>query len=159
MDQYYTGAMLNIPASNAPDSSSSIFDTSNERRNSGEDIAIVNCSSAFYNVSGNVHLWSPSGKDWQTPLSLRAWVLQESILSPRVLCYDADQLRWNCNTTSWAEEASGKTTTHQEWRPSAKRLFHIQLHNEVVFEYGVSLSGKANIFDPSDENHLYEALS
>jgi Heterokaryon incompatibility protein (HET) len=33
----------------------------------------------------------------QTPLATRAWVLQERMLSPRVLTFDKDQLFWDCS--------------------------------------------------------------
>lgn len=34
------------------------------------------------------------------PISRRAWTLQESWLSPRILIYGLGQLRWKCNTTN-----------------------------------------------------------
>lgn len=39
----------------------------------------------------------------QFPLDLRAWVLQESILSHRALLYDEDELRWTCPTVKACE--------------------------------------------------------
>ncbi|KAK3987711.1 heterokaryon incompatibility protein-domain-containing protein [Cladorrhinum sp. PSN332] len=39
----------------------------------------------------------------QAPLNTRAWVLQERLLSPRVLHFDHDQLVWECNELTASE--------------------------------------------------------
>lgn len=37
------------------------------------------------------------------PLYTRGWVLQERLLSPRVLSFGSTELRWDCNTSTFAE--------------------------------------------------------
>lgn len=47
------------------------------------------------------------------PLYGRAWVLQEQILSPRMLIFDGSQLRWECLTTHASERTySGGMSRH-----------------------------------------------
>ena len=41
----------------------------------------------------------------RTPLASRAWVLQERMLSPRVLTFDKDQIFWDCSKVEYACEA------------------------------------------------------
>ncbi|OCL10795.1 HET-domain-containing protein, partial [Glonium stellatum] len=41
----------------------------------------------------------------EPPLYGRAWVLQEQVLSPRMLIYDGDQLRWECLTMHGSERS------------------------------------------------------
>ncbi|XXG99366.1 hypothetical protein Hte_005703 [Hypoxylon texense] len=43
---------------------------------------------------------SYTGHNNQQVLLSRGWVLQERILSPRIVYYDADELKWECNTTT-----------------------------------------------------------
>lgn len=41
----------------------------------------------------------------EPPLYGRAWVLQEQILSTRMLCYEADQMRWECLSVHGSERS------------------------------------------------------
>lgn len=52
----------------------------------------------------------PASLDWQTvdhltiePLASRAWSMQESVLSNRILHYTSDELMWECNETQRCE--------------------------------------------------------
>jgi hypothetical protein len=40
------------------------------------------------------------------PLHQRGWTLQESLLSPRILSYGANEMRWECRTTNYGEAGS-----------------------------------------------------
>ena len=40
------------------------------------------------------------------PLHQRAWALQESLLSPRILSYGANEMWWECKTTHYSEAGS-----------------------------------------------------
>ncbi|KUJ12714.1 HET-domain-containing protein [Mollisia scopiformis] len=42
-----------------------------------------------------------------SPLNVRAWVMQERLLSPRVLQFDRDQLLWECNELTACERHPG----------------------------------------------------
>ncbi|KZM26127.1 hypothetical protein ST47_g2721 [Ascochyta rabiei] len=49
----------------------------------------------------------------EPPLYGRAWVLQEQLLSPRMLVFDGSQLRWECLTTHASERShSGGMSRH-----------------------------------------------
>ena len=50
--------------------------------------------------SFNHHCWTGPTR---SPLSLRGWVLQESVLAPRILHFTAEELTWECNTQSQCE--------------------------------------------------------
>jgi hypothetical protein len=41
----------------------------------------------------------------EPPLYGRAWVLQEQMLSTRMLCYEVDQMRWECLSTHGSERS------------------------------------------------------
>jgi len=56
-------------------------------------IGIAGKRQPFY--LSDVEVWSESFA--RSPLNVRAWVLQERVLSPRVLHFDRDQLVWECN--------------------------------------------------------------
>lgn len=45
----------------------------------------------------------------QAPLNCRSWVLQERLLSPRVLHFDKDQLVWECDSLTACDRFSGST--------------------------------------------------
>jgi heterokaryon incompatibility protein (HET) len=47
----------------------------------------------------------PSKSILPLPLSGRAWVVQERLLSPRVLHFGAAQMFWECNELEWATES------------------------------------------------------
>jgi hypothetical protein len=60
--------------------------------------------------------WSEVFRD--APLSTRAWVLQERLLSTRVLHFEKDELFWECSTSSARE---GHFDTHdQPWEGSGE---------------------------------------
>jgi hypothetical protein len=50
--------------------------------------------------SFNHHCWTGPTR---SPLSLRGWVLQESVLAPRILHFTVEELTWECNTQSRCE--------------------------------------------------------
>ena len=98
MDAYYNGAYLNIYASAASDSTMGIFSTANQHRAEHRSLATLPCSSQTKHISGFLHLRCPGHVGWKNYLSRRAWVLQETILSNRVLWYNDNQLCWKCNS-------------------------------------------------------------
>lgn len=97
MDAYYNGAYLNIAASAASDSKMGIFSTANQGRAEYRSLGTLPCSSKTKHISGFLHLRRAGHMCLEDYLSRRAWVLQETILSNRMLSYDASKLRWNCN--------------------------------------------------------------
>ncbi|KAF2032561.1 HET-domain-containing protein, partial [Setomelanomma holmii] len=76
MSHVYANAFVTISADGAADSSQGGYD-------------------AFQH-----HSWASS---LSSPLSNRGWVLQEIVLSPRILRFMAEELTWECSTTSQCE--------------------------------------------------------
>jgi hypothetical protein len=123
MDAYYKGAYLNISPSAASDSTMGIFSTANQHRAIYRSLGTLPCSSQTKNISGFLHLRCPESVGLVNYLSRRAWVLQETILSNRILWYDADQLRWNCNSSIVAETQQSNISRISN--PPKKAIFKI----------------------------------
>lgn len=56
---------------------------------------------------------SNSGPVVTEPLAARAWCMQESLLSNRLLHYTSDEMVWECNEAQWCECGFGSATTVQ----------------------------------------------
>jgi len=125
MDAYYNGAYLNISPSAASDSTMGIFSTANQHRAEYRSLAKLPCSSQTKHISGFLHLRRPGHGPLENNLSRRAWVLQETILSNRILWYDAHQLRWNCNSSSVAETHQSDISRMDN--PPQKAIFKIPI--------------------------------
>ncbi|KXJ95175.1 heterokaryon incompatibility protein-domain-containing protein [Microdochium bolleyi] len=100
MQQIYSSSYCNIAATSAANSSGGCFRArktdalrpirltwENSKKRVDKELAVMYLTDA--------NLW------WERferePLNRRAWVLQERILSPRVLHYDRDQIAWECD--------------------------------------------------------------
>jgi hypothetical protein len=109
MDQYFMGASLNISASasSATDATKGIFITADKGREYFHPFAAMPAYSTSTAVEGTIYFRrtetrgqkQPSatvskGKD--SPLRRRAWILQESQLSPKILWCDSKIIRWEC---------------------------------------------------------------
>lgn len=104
MDQYYSNCVVNISASASPDSSVGIFTSANYLRDIYKPVASATYHSKNYDIEGALHLGNSEWIDHrEAPLYKRAWVLQETILSPRVLFFDMDKIRRDCNTLACNE--------------------------------------------------------
>ncbi|KAF2669753.1 hypothetical protein BT63DRAFT_425424 [Microthyrium microscopicum] len=69
------------------------------------------------------------------PLSTRAWVLQERLLSPRVLHFTKDRISWECSFTSVDEyPPTGLTGTDEAYDPFWYTPFNMQLALEKAEE-------------------------
>ncbi|PMD12259.1 HET-domain-containing protein, partial [Hyaloscypha hepaticicola] len=90
MASVYGNAAITICAEAAANSQCGIFKSANNRR----------------------------GIDVRLPANNRAWVLQESLLSPRVIIYTADQVKWSCRTAEkferGREEGEGYLLGHRK---------------------------------------------
>ncbi|KAG5770216.1 hypothetical protein H9Q72_002790 [Fusarium xylarioides] len=103
MGSIYGHAYINIAASSARDSSGGLFfdrDASNPK----SQAIPVTLESAKDNISSrgiqpgryylmNQNLW---GSAMANPLNARAWVMQERLLSPRILHFTQDRIFWEC---------------------------------------------------------------
>ncbi|CVL08008.1 related to tol protein [Fusarium mangiferae] len=102
----YQHAHINIAASSARDSSGGLFfdrDTSNPKSHIRQAI-IVTLRSAKDNASSrgiqpgkyylvDQHLW---GSAMANPLNARAWVMQERLLSRRIVHFTQERIYWEC---------------------------------------------------------------
>ncbi|KAH8807418.1 heterokaryon incompatibility protein-domain-containing protein [Xylogone sp. PMI_703] len=72
----------------------------------------------------DINLWWNRFK--KMPLNQRAWVVQERLLSPRVLHFDQDQLAWECNDLTACERfpyGTGDLIKEVKMRSPLKDLF------------------------------------
>ncbi|KAF4440813.1 HET-domain-containing [Fusarium acutatum] len=106
MGSIYRHAYINIAASSAKDSSGGLFfdrDASNSKSQIRQAIPVT-LGSAKDNVNStgmqpgkyhlvDQHLW---GSGMANPLNARAWVMQERLLSPRILHFTQDKIYWEC---------------------------------------------------------------
>lgn len=56
----------------------------------------------------------PSATGRGPPLDLRGWALQEQLLSPRLLSYEARRLKWTCTTETFLEGEGGSSIAYDE---------------------------------------------
>ncbi|KAH0439457.1 heterokaryon incompatibility protein [Colletotrichum camelliae] len=106
MHKVYSHSYFNISAAGSQDSSIGLFFKRDSRLSLSADITIcaeglgldedyVDCSIV------DLEFWSHAVG--QCPLNKRGWVLQERLLSPRVLHFGRDQLYWECREHAAAE--------------------------------------------------------
>ncbi len=99
MSKVYRYAFINIAATGAREGAQGCFWERDPRavRPTQFSVQWSNCQSdevRRYHVVPDPHLWAR--KLFNQPLNQRGWVLQERILSPRVLHFGSEQLFWEC---------------------------------------------------------------
>jgi len=100
MNKVYAGSSLNLAATWGADGQSGLFSCRNPR-------PFVPCISRSLGPSVNdflIHedmLWDDAVEE--SPLSRRAWVVQERFLAPRTLYFGSNQLLWECLAGSACE--------------------------------------------------------
>jgi len=97
MHQVYTNAVLNIAADDAIDSTKGLFRNRHPEMCKPLEVNVAwteRHQGTYFAV--NNELWQNSMK--ASVLNTRAWVLQESLLSRRILHFGRFQLFWECNT-------------------------------------------------------------
>lgn len=109
MHRIYVNASLNISASAAKNPKEGIFESSNKLRHFGSSLISLPCKSEKKEIHGIVDLRVQLGGCCpfihlpDEPLHRRAWVLQESVLSPRRIDFGSSQLFWECRTALHTE--------------------------------------------------------
>jgi len=105
MHKIYAEASLNIAASAAYNVHDGIFQSSNRTQHLKLALASIPIRSAGSKAIGSLSIRyhprffsTPVPQIPSEPLHSRAWVMQESILSPRRLEFASSQLSWNCRT-------------------------------------------------------------
>ena len=105
MGDIYKNAVITIAAEAAEDGSVGILSsTARGRIREGDrhpqDVIRVSCRSAAHSIEGNLIVTAKSAikavPDAKGPLSTRKWVLQEEILSTRLLRFAEGQVWWQC---------------------------------------------------------------
>ena len=102
MGEIYAHGLLNIAATASADGNGGLF-------NQRVDLLTSPCLLESRDASDNVQHFSLYPADaWQTgvedtALGKRGWVIQERILSPRVLHFASNQMFWECCTEKGAE--------------------------------------------------------
>lgn len=99
MSKVYRYGFINIAATGAAESTEGCFRERDPRTVQPTEVSVQwnNCEgskSSRYHVVPDPHLWAQ--KMVNEPLHQRCWVLQERILSPRVLHFGNEQLSWEC---------------------------------------------------------------
>lgn len=94
MDRVYSNSYCNISPTNAPDSHHSMFHTRDPNPIYPQTVNIPVNGAATPYVLLHRALWENEVSN--TRLNKRGWVLQERILSPRVLHFSRSQIFWEC---------------------------------------------------------------
>lgn len=101
MDKIYSGSFVNISAADAPDANHSLFHDRNLDALCSQtlELPVGSITTRFLLLDYNF---------WRTEVSnavinSRAWVLQERLLSPRVLYFGQRQILWECQQKEDAE--------------------------------------------------------
>lgn len=94
MPGIYKGAFITLVASSAASSSEGFLQ---ERKLQNSVFRLpFRCPSG---ILSSVYLYEmPKKDDSDDPVQKRAWCLQESILSPRIIKFSGDRVHWNCHT-------------------------------------------------------------
>jgi hypothetical protein len=105
MDRIYSKCVLNIAAAWAQSARDGCFST----RQSEVAERCITFARSFKGIEGIQGIRNTADSKLtavhKSPLSTRGWVLQERILSPRVLSFGQDQVFWECNELRNASEA------------------------------------------------------
>lgn len=108
MGSYYQNCALTIAADEAPGSAHGIFASAIRQGTGWPTYVPVAYNSPSRKHHGELVFRSPSidtTGEIPSPLSRRAWTLQETTLSPRVLRYSHEELFWSCNAGSFSESS------------------------------------------------------
>ncbi|CAN8106461.1 unnamed protein product [Discula destructiva] len=134
MCEVYSNASLTISATQAPGSSVGIFGKQSFGSQTQCLGNLADGRKVFCRPSlGKLHNdcdWGllsrvPATLDWSTaeqltpePLAARAWCMQESVLSNRILHYTSDEMMWECNETQQCECGFGSGTADPNENPN-----------------------------------------
>jgi Heterokaryon incompatibility protein (HET) len=111
MGSIYQGSVVTIAAEVATDSMAGFF----QSRNADDPNVPLTCELQYTGSDGAStgpvklayprlrHCYEYNASEMSSVLRLRGWVLQERILSPRMLHFGARQMSWSCNETDAVE--------------------------------------------------------
>jgi Heterokaryon incompatibility protein (HET) len=111
MATIYASSILTIAATKSADSSGGCFSTVPNRWRTYK-------ISGFDKYGSEFKIYArPEVSNWEKsplPLYSRAWCFQERILSPRILHFEYNELKWECNTIITRESTLTTTSGHNE---------------------------------------------
>ena len=112
MHQYYKLSLLTIAAADASSSEDGLFRDRDRLRNQPCELVIRGLNGSLQTVYAFTNSMSSelkrsglSDSFKPFPLYSRAWVLQEQVLSPRILTYARDRIFWRCQEALFDERA------------------------------------------------------
>ena len=95
MGEIYSNARDTIPCGRSADSLGGCFTGERNPR----PIQLCDVAPGWKDSDGlPVLLYASSAQTLHNWVTTRAWALQKSVLSPRVLYFDFEQIFWRCNT-------------------------------------------------------------
>lgn len=132
MHEIFSGASINLSASAARAAEDGIFVTSNQHRYYMEPFLTLPCYSTSHQIQGPVSVrlpfeCFPNSALQLEPLHKRAWVLQESILSPRRVDFASCQIHWNCRTSILSEGWPDESREYISTLASGMELFQMPI--------------------------------
>ncbi|KAH6683453.1 heterokaryon incompatibility protein-domain-containing protein [Halenospora varia] len=135
MYEVYSNSALNISATASRNAKEGIFETANGRRSiTMRNLLTLPSFSNSKTVKGQIswRRFTLGESVYNEPLHRRAWVLQESVLSPRRIDFASGQTYWSCRTTSLCESFPHIDTGDNETLiVSAKDLFRMEATNHA----------------------------
>lgn len=112
MDRVYSNAVVTIAASWGENSNSGCFVQREPLKSS--HCKIGDLDRRLYVEPREVACCLDHHSGAQTPLHNRAWVLQERLLSPRILRYGPYELHWECQTLTACESKPNGKESHSD---------------------------------------------
>ncbi|KAK1497048.1 hypothetical protein CTAM01_08060 [Colletotrichum tamarilloi] len=101
MDKIYSGSFVNISAADAPDANHSLFHDRNPDALCPQIVELPVGSQTNRFLLMDYNFWRTEVSS--AVINTRAWVLQERLLSPRVLYFGQRQILWECHQKEDAE--------------------------------------------------------
>ncbi|KXH61321.1 heterokaryon incompatibility protein [Colletotrichum nymphaeae SA-01] len=101
MDKIYSGSFVNISAADAPDANHSLFHDRNPDALCSQIVELPVGSQTNRFLLTDYYFWRTEVSS--AVINTRAWVLQERLLSPRVLYFGQRQILWECHQKEDAE--------------------------------------------------------
>ncbi|CZT52324.1 uncharacterized protein RSE6_13634 [Rhynchosporium secalis] len=150
MFRVYANAAINLSASAAHNSNEGIFQTADQKRYLSAVRTKLTCESEIGGIRGEVGVRLQIGGNGpfvllpEEPMHRRAWVLQESILSPRRIDFASTQLYWECRTSLHTERYPDSNDGSSFLEASGKDLYRMSPRK---VETCVDLKGSANTDD------------
>ena len=156
MGEVYKRSYCNVAATGAVNSTEGCFFTRNPNLIMPSQVIIKwddwdGITEQAYQVVPGPELWSATFNS--EPLNRRAWVLQERMLSPRVIHFGKQQLWWECHALNACESYPKSLPGSLSHGPmnSLKRLALGTDFSKYVLEYDESLIPKtADTVKPND---------